>query len=148
MSPNATSARDLGVAAWAASFAIMNGSRKSRKSVSISETVVVNTREVNVAVEGLDPSAIATSFAVHLAKDGRRIASRFFFQASDGADAAQPGSPPEPAHFDFLLPIDVVADGKLSVEIEPAGSPLPGQRPQLERMGHPTLRVYLMLESE
>ena len=145
MSPSATSARDPDVAAWAASFAVMNGSRKSRKSVSISETVVVNTREVNVAVEGLDPSAIATSFSVHLVKDGRRIASRFFFQTSDGADAA---SPREPAHFDFLLPIDVVADGKLSVEIEPAGSPLPGQRPQLELMGHPTLRVYLMLESE
>ena len=147
MSPSSTSARDPGVA-WTASVAVMNGSRKARKSVSISETVVVNTREVNVAVEGLDPSAIASSFAVHLLKDGRRIASRFFFQASDGADAAQPGSPHEPAHFDFLLPIDVVAGGKLSVEIEPAGSPRPGQRPQLEQLGHPTLRVYLMLESE
>ncbi|HEV7878517.1 hypothetical protein [Bradyrhizobium sp.] len=122
----------------------MSGARKTRKSVSISETVAVNTREVNVAVEGLDTSAIATSFAVHLVKDGQRIASRFFLHAPDGADAAQR----QPAHFDFLLPIDAVADGKLSVEIEPAGSPLPGQRPQLERMGHPTLSVYLMLESD
>jgi tyrosinase len=126
----------------------MSGARKTRKSVPLSEAVAVNTREVNVAVEGLDPSAIAGSFAVHLLKDERRIASRFFFQASGGADAAQPGPPPQLAHFDFLLPIDVVADGKLTVEIEPAGSPLTGQRPQLEQMGHPTLSVYLMLESD
>jgi len=33
-------------------------------------------------VEGLDASAIAGSFTVHLVKDGRRIASRFFFQES------------------------------------------------------------------
>lgn len=126
----------------------MNGARKTRKSVPISDAVAVNTREVNVAVEGLDPSAIAGSFSVHLVKDQRRIASRFFFQASDGADAAEPGAPPQLAHFDFLLPIEVVADGKLTVEIEPAESPLPGQRPELERMGRPTLRVYLMLESD
>jgi tyrosinase len=126
----------------------MSGSRKSRKSVPISETVAVNTREVNVAVEGLDPSAISSSFAVHLLKDGQRIASRFFFQPSGGANASQPGLPPEPAHFDFLLPIDAVADGKLSVEIEPTGSTRPEQRPQPERMGRPTLRVYLMLESD
>ena len=130
------------------SFAAMSDARKTRKSVPISESVAVNTREVNVAVEGLDPSAIEGSFAVHIVKDKRRIASRFFFQASDGADAAQPGSPRQLAHFDFLLPIDVVADGKLTVEIEPAGSALPGQRPELERMGRPTLSVYLMLESD
>ena len=128
--------------------AVMSGARKTRKSVPLSDAVVVNTREVNVAVEGLDPSAIAGSFAVHLLKDERRIASRFFFQAPGGANAAAPGSPPQLAHFDFLLPIDAVTDGKLTVEIEPTGSPLPGPRPELERMGHPTLRVYLMLESD
>lgn len=126
----------------------MSRARKTRKSVPISDAVVVNTREVNVAVEGLDPGAIPGSFKVHLVKDGRRIASRFFFQASDGADAAPPGAPRELVHFDFLLPIEVVAGGKLSVEIEPAESPPSGQRPELERMGHPTLRVYLMLESD
>lgn len=130
------------------SFAAMSGARKTRKSVPISEAVTVNTREVNVAVEGLDPGAIAGSFAVHIVKDNRRIASRFFFQASDGADAVQPGALRQPVRFDFLLPIDVVAGGKLTVEIEPAGSPQPAQRPELERMGHPTLSVYLMLESD
>lgn len=126
----------------------MSGARKTRKSVPISEAVTVNTREVNVAVEGLDPGAITGSFAVHIVKDNRRIASHFYFQASDGADPAQPGALRQPVRFDFLLPIDVVADGKLTVEIEPAGSPQPAQRPELERMGHPTLSVYLMLESD
>ncbi len=126
----------------------MSGARKTRKSVPISEAVAVNTREVNVAVEDLDPNAIAGSFAVHLVKDGRRIASRFFFQASDGADAPQSGPARQLAHFDFLLPIDVVADGKLTVDIEPIGSPLPGERAELGQMGHPTLRVYLLLESD
>jgi len=56
----------------------MSGARKVRKSVPLSTTASVNTREVNVAVEGLDPTAIRGSFIVHLVKNGRRIASRFF----------------------------------------------------------------------
>ena len=124
----------------------MNGARKTRKSVSISEAVAVNTREVNVAVEGVDASAIPDSFSVHLVKDGRRIASRFFFQAPGGAHAAHPDSRAQLAHFDLLLPIEAVADGKLSVEIEPAVSALTGQRPELKLMGQPTLRVDLTLD--
>jgi hypothetical protein len=124
----------------------MSGARKTRKSVPISEAVAVNTREVNVAVEGLDTRAIAGSFTVHLVKNGRRIGSRFFFQAPDSAGSPQSGPPL--AHFDFFLPIDAVADGKLTIEVEPAASPLSGHPPQLEQLGHPTLSVYLMLESD
>ncbi len=126
----------------------MSGARKTSESVSISEAFTVDTRQANVAIEGIDPSAIAGSFAVHLVKDGRRIASRFFFQASDGADAAQPLPAPQLAHFDFVLPINVLADGKLTVEIAPVGSTDPEKSPLSERMGHPTLRVYLMLQSD
>jgi hypothetical protein len=126
----------------------MSAARKTSESVSIPETFAVNTREANVAIEGFDASAIAGSFAVHLVKDGRRIASRFFFQASDGADAAQSLPAPQLAHFDFILPIDVLADGKLTVEIEPVGSTVPEKSPLSEQTGHPTLRVYLMLESD
>src|SRR5262245_43132480 len=105
----------------------MIGPRKARKSVSIAEKVAVNTREVNVAVEGLDPRAIPGSFRVHLVKDGQRIASSFFFQAPDDANSAQSDASRQLAHFDFLLPIDVVADGEFGVEIEPAGSTRPEQ---------------------
>lgn len=122
----------------------MNGARKARKSVSIAEKVVVNTREVNVAVDGIDASAIGSSFAVHLVKDGQRIASRFFFQPSD---LAPPAPPNQFAHFDFVLPIHVVADGTLGIEIEPKRSTAAEQRrPQREQIGQATLSVYLMLE--
>jgi tyrosinase len=126
----------------------MNGARKTRKSVPISETVAVNAREVNVAIEGVDRTGIAGSFTVHLIKNGERIASRFFFQPSDGKEAVAAGGENQFAHFDFLLPIEVVAGAQLSVEIEPLESTGPGQPSLSERMGHPTLSVYLMLESK
>jgi tyrosinase len=121
--------------------------RKARKSVPVSDTVVVNTREVNVAIEGLDSTGIAGSFKVNLIKDGERIASRFFFQASEGREAAGTAGENRFAHFDFFLPIDVVAEGRLSVEIEPVAPIGPGEPSLSERMGHPTLSIYLMLES-
>ncbi len=121
----------------------MSGARKARKSVSIAERVAVNTREVNVAVEGVDASAIGSSFAVHLVKDGQRIASRFFFQPSD---PVPPALPDQFAYFDFVLPIHVVADGTLGVEIEPERSTVAEQRPQREQIGRATLSVYLMLD--
>jgi tyrosinase len=120
---------------------------KARKSVPISETVAVNTREVNVAVEGLDRTGIAGSFTVHLIKDGERIASRFFFQPSVGKEAVEAGGEDRFARFDFLLPIEVVAEGRLRVEIEPFESTGQGESSLSERMGHPTLSIYLMLES-
>jgi tyrosinase len=125
----------------------MSGARKARKSVPLSETVAVNTREVNVAIEGLDPAGITRSFAVHLLKDGKRIASRFFFRPSEDAEATRSGGRSEIVHFDFLLPIDVVADGKLRVEIEPVEPVVPREPALSEQIGHPTLSVYLMLET-
>ncbi|MCF8476857.1 MAG: hypothetical protein K9G60_07480 [Pseudolabrys sp.] len=126
----------------------MSGARKASKSVPISEAVAVNGREVNVAIEGLDLAGIARSFAVHLVKDGQRIASRFFFQPSFGTDPAQSGRPSELAHCDFLLSFDVVADAKLQVEIEPHEPTAPGEPIRPEQIGAPTLSVYLMLETD
>jgi hypothetical protein len=129
--------------------AVMGSARKVRKSAPIAQAVAVNTREVNVAVEGIDASAIAGSFAVHLMKDGRRIASRFLFQPPpDSAGTAQADRPDRFAHFDFVLPIDAVADGKLTVEIEPSAGSRPGEVLRPDLIGQPTLSVYLMLETE
>jgi tyrosinase len=89
----------------------MSFAPKTRKSVPLSEAVAVNTRQVNVAVEGLDRARIPGSFKVHLLKDGQRIASRFMFQPSGGADYVEAIVANQFAHFDFLLPIDAVADG-------------------------------------
>lgn len=125
----------------------MSSPPKSRKSVPISEGVAVNTRQVNVAVEGLDGGGIPGSFKVHLLKDGKRIASRFMFRPSGGADPAEATAGDRFAHFDFLLPIDAVADGTLSVEVEPVEPTATGERVPPEEIGHPTLSVYLMLET-
>jgi hypothetical protein len=126
----------------------MSFAPKTRKSVTISDAAVVNTRQVNVAVEGLDRTRIPGSFKVHLLKDGRRIASRFMFQPSAGADHVEAIDANRYAHFDFLLPIDAVADGKLSVEVEPLETSAIGERVPPESIGHPTMSVYLMLETQ
>jgi hypothetical protein len=124
----------------------MNGTGKVRRSVPISATVGVNTSEVNVVVEGVDTSRIPGSFTVHLLKNGQRIASRFFVQPSVGSNPAASGGADQLAHFDFVLPIDVVRDNKLSVEIVPLNPIPPGEPSLSERIGQPTLSVYLMLE--
>ncbi len=125
----------------------MSSAPKTRRSVPISEAVAVDTRQVNVAVEGLDRAGIPGSFKVHLLRDGQRIASRFLFQPSGGAEHDPAISGNRFAHFDFLLPIDAVADGKLSVEVEPLETSATGERIPPEKIGHPTLSVYLMLET-
>jgi tyrosinase len=127
---------------------MMSFAPKTRKSASISEVVAVDTRQVNIAVEGLDCARIPGSFKVHLLKDGQRIASRFMFQPSEGADPVEAIGANRFAHFDFLLPIDAVADGKLSVEVEPLDASVLGERVPPELIGHPTISVYLMLETE
>jgi tyrosinase len=121
---------------------------KTRKSVPLTEAVAVDTRRVNVAVEGLDRARIPGSFKVHLLKDGQRIASRFLFQASGGPGEVESPVANRLAHFDFLLPIETVANGKLSVVVEPVEPNVPGERVALESMDHPTMSVYLMLETE
>ncbi|MCA0050640.1 hypothetical protein LB577_27430 [Mesorhizobium sp. B283B1A] len=98
---------------------------------------------MNVVVEGVDTSSIPGSFEVHLLKNGQRIASRFFVQPSVPASS---GGADQLAHFDFGLPIDVVRDGKLGVEIVPLNPIPPGQPSLSERIGQPSLSVYLMLE--
>lgn len=125
----------------------MSFAPKSRTSVPISEAAAVDTRQVNVRVEGVDHTGIPGPFKVHLLKNGQRIASRFMFQPSGGAEHDEAVAGHRFAHFDFLLPIDAVADGKLSVEVEPLETATPGERVPPEQIGRPTMSVYLMLET-
>ena len=116
---------------------------KTRTSVSLVDEVTVDTRQVDVAVEGLDASAIPGSFSVHLLRDGKRIASRAIYQPSAGA----PGSDgvAQCARFDFVMDIAEVAHGELSIDVEPVD---PSHRSLVspEVLGHATLSVYLLLE--
>ena len=129
------------------SLVTMAAFRKLRKSVPFLEPVVVNIGEVNVVVEGLDCSGITGSFAIHLHKDGERIDSRFFMQPSETAEDAGSGRRLQRIHVDFLLPIEQIAGGKLEVEIELHEAIAPGEPPLSDRIGNPTLSVYLMLDS-
>lgn len=121
---------------------------KSRKSIPISEAAAVNTHQVNVAVEGLDCTRMSGSFSVHLLKDGKRIASRFMFQPSESGEHVEAIDTHRLAHFDFLLPVDAVANGKLSVEIEPLEAGDLKERLSPEQMGHPTMSIYLLLDTD
>ena len=109
---------------------------KRRKSVPITETVIVDTREANVMVQGVDCQAIGGSFKVHLFRNDERIASRFFLQASDRPTDRY-------ANFDFILPLETVSRARLRVEIERAE---PGSGPWSGDVGTPELSVCLMLE--
>lgn len=116
---------------------------KTRTSVSLADVVTVDARQVDVAVEGLDPSAIPGSFSVHLLRDGKRIASRAFYQPSELAPAGD--GVVRSARFDFVMPITEVAHGELSIEIEPVE---PSHRSLIApaALGHARLSVYLLLE--
>lgn len=116
---------------------------KTRTSVSLTEKVTVDTQQVDVAVEGLNVTAIPGPFSVHLLRDGKRIASRAFYQPSGPAPTGDGAAPR--ARVDFMMPIGEVARRELSIEIEPLD---PNHRELVSSgaLGRPTLSVYLVLE--
>lgn len=109
---------------------------KRRKSVPITQTVIVDPRDANVMVQNVDCQAIGGSFKVHLFRNDQRIASRFFLQASDRPTDRY-------ANFDFVVPLETVARARLRVEIERAE---PGSDLWSGDVGAPELSVCLMLE--
>ncbi|MEQ8967003.1 MAG: hypothetical protein RID91_14380 [Azospirillaceae bacterium] len=126
----------------------MSDAPKVRTSVPLDRTVAVDTREVNVAVEGVDRTAISGSFTVHLLKDGAPIASRFLCQPTEPEEAVETGGEDRFARFDFVLPIEVVADGLLSVAIEPLETDVRGASSLSDATARATLTVSLMLQTE
>lgn len=125
----------------------MGNAPKVRSAVSIAKQVMVDTRHVSVAIEGVDLTKIPGSFTVHLMKDGRRIASSFLFQPAE-PDQVESIVANRLARFDFHLPIEAVENGKLSVVIELADTSQGGGTVSPEQIGHPVLSVQLMLTSE
>lgn len=126
----------------------MSDAPKVRMSVSLDRTVAVDTRQVNVAVEGLDRTAIPGSFTLHLLKDGTPIASRFLCQPTDPKEAVETGSEERFARFDFVLPIGAVAEGLLGVAIEPLEAGVGGASSVSDATARATLTVNLMLQTE
>jgi tyrosinase len=120
---------------------------KARMSASAAEKFSVETARANVRVEGLNRLKIPGSFKVHLLKDGERIASRFMFQPNE-ADKCPNCVKNAIVHFDFELPLKEVADGKLSVVVEPVDTSLVGDRFPQKMMGNPTVSVQLLMKTE
>lgn len=121
---------------------------KTCKSIPISKAASVDIHQVNVAIDGIDCSKIKGSFRVHLLKDGQRIASRFMCRPSQIDAQTEDAGADAIAHFDFLLPFDAVADGKLSAEVERVGTTEFAESVPAAQMGNPRMSVYLILTIE
>ncbi len=120
---------------------------KTRMSVSTAQKFTVDTARVNVRVDGLDRLKIPGSFRVHLLSDGQRIASRAMFQPNE-ADKCPNCVENAIVHFDFDLSVEEVANGKLSVIVEPVDTSLVGNRFPQKMMGNPTVSVQLLMKTE
>ncbi len=120
---------------------------KTSRAVSVGREVSLDPQRATVSVTGLNRIKIPGSFAVHLMKDGRQIASRFMFQP-DEADKCETCVKNPIAHFDFDLPLAQVSGGKLSVQVEPLNKAVVGPRFPAKLMGNPMIDVHILLQTD
>jgi hypothetical protein len=120
---------------------------KTSRTASIDRKVSIEPQRAMVSVSGVNRVKIPGSFAVHLLKDGKRIASRFMFQPNEVEKCATCVNNPI-AHFDWDLPLSAVTGGKLSVEVEPVNKDVVGARFPSKLMGNPTIDVHIPLQTD
>ena len=120
---------------------------KTSRAVAVGRQVSVNPQNAMVSVTGINRTKIPGSFAVHLMKDGKRIASRFMFQPDD-VDKCETCVKNAMAHFDFGLPLAEVTGGKLSVQVEPVNKSFVGARFPTRLMGGPMIDVHIPLQTD
>lgn len=120
---------------------------KTKATALASEQFFVHTKRVNVRVSGVNRLKIPGSFNVHLLKDGQTIASRGFFQPVE-VEKCETCVQNAIVHFDFELPLETVADGKLGVWVEPLKTSFIGDRFPNKLMGNPTVEVRFLLSTE
>ncbi|MDO9060885.1 MAG: tyrosinase family protein, partial [Bradyrhizobium sp.] len=120
---------------------------KTSRAVAIGRQISVNPQNATVSVTGINRTKIPGSFAVHLMKDGKRIASRFMFQPDD-VDKCETCVKNAMAHFDFGLPLAEVTGGKLSVQVEPVNKSIVGARFPARLMGNPMIDVHIPLQTD
>ena len=120
---------------------------KTRRHSLASDNFSVDTKKVNVRVNGLNRLKIPGSFKVHLLKDGEKIASTAFFQPNE-AEKCKNCVENAIVHFDFHLPMRSVSNGKLGVLVEPLNKDHVGEKFPHKLMGHPTVEVHLLLSNE
>lgn len=120
---------------------------KTQRTISAAQKFAVQTDRVNVRVQGLNRLRIPGSFTVHLLKDGKRIASRGFFQPNE-VDKCENCVKNAIVHFDFELPLAKISKGKLQAVVEPVDKSLVGDRFPNKLMGNPTIDVHFLMTTE
>jgi tyrosinase len=118
---------------------------KTKVTSLASEQFTVNTEMVNIRVKGFNGSKIPSSFDINLLKDGRKIATRGFFQPNEVEKCA---NCVENAivHFDFKLTLSEIANVKLSITVEPLQTI--GHLFPLDKLGSPTINIRLLLSNQ
>lgn len=119
----------------------------TRRSVSLKSGFRAGVDYVNVRVARLDSTHIPGSFIVHLLKDGQSIASTGFLQPVQ-SDGSEHHAMHTDLNFDFELPRDVIANGELSVRVEPVDKSFVGPDFPPKMMGNPTVEINLLLRQE
>jgi hypothetical protein len=120
---------------------------KTLLTIAASRTFSVATDRVDVRVDGINRLKIPGSFKVHLLKDGKRIATRGFFQPVE-AEKCETCVNNAIVHFDFELPLAEVANGHLEVTVEPIDKSVVGDRFPNQLMGSPTVSVRLLMKTK
>ncbi|MCF8476858.1 MAG: tyrosinase family protein [Pseudolabrys sp.] len=120
---------------------------KTSRTISIDRDVSLAPQRAMVSVTGVNRLKVPGSFAVHLMKDGKPLASRFMFQP-DEPDQCETCVKNGIAHFDFDLPLADVAGGKLRVEVEPMNKAMVGPRFPVKMMGEPKIDVHIPLQTD
>jgi len=125
----------------------MSLSAKTQLTTLASKKFSVDVDLVNVRVDGVNRLKIPGSFKVHLLKDGKRIASKGFFQPVEAVKCKNCVDNAI-AHFDFEMPLAKVSGGRLEVAIEPMDKSVVGDRFPQKLAGNPTVSVHLLMKTE
>ena len=120
---------------------------KTQRSILANQKFSIHGERVNVRVSGINRLKIPGSFAVHLQKDGKTIASKALLQPVEVQKCASCVSNAI-VHFDFELPLAAVVGGELGVWVEPVNKNFVGDRFPQKLMGNPTVDVHLLLRTE
>ncbi len=117
---------------------VSSGSTLAARSFSF------QTEEVSVRVKGINRLKIPGSFIVHLKDGDRTIARKAFFQPVK-PEKCENCIENKIVDFDFIMPIKLLSDSILSVEVEPLNKSFAGSKLSQKLIGSPTINARLLI---
>ena len=102
---------------------------------------------VRVRVSGVNRLVIPGSFDVHFMVDDEIVETSSMFQPVE-ASTCPNCSKNALVHFDFEVPIDLIAKGKLSARVEPHNKDIIGDFVPSKLMGNPSIQISIPLADE